>query len=168
MRHHRWISLLALGAMMAGCAGPSATVSSSSATGEEGSALPTTTALPSPRDFAGTWHGSYRALPAMGNSYDDEADCALRIKDDATYTVTCGRAKIGANDLARGSSWSGRVVTKGHEIVLHDQGGLWPTIVLRQSADGALFGTTLDPLVGPTIEIEFARESHPSASPSGQ
>jgi hypothetical protein len=164
MTHHRWISFLALVALVAGCAGPSATVSSSS-TGEEGSALPTASTLPSPRDFAGTWHGSYWQLGEV--YYDDDADCTLQIKEDATFDVHCTRSAVGTNNIARSSSWSGHVVIKGHEIVLDDDAGSWPSIVLR-SRNGTLYGTTLDPLVGATIEVEFERESQPSASPSSK
>jgi hypothetical protein len=57
---------------------------------------------------------------------------------------------------ANGSSWSGLVVTRGHRIVLQDYGGPWPWIVLRRSGNDTLYGTTLDPLVGATIEVEFS------------
>ena len=163
MRRHRWIPFLALVALVTGCAGPSATVSGA-ATGDEGSALPAASTLPSPRDFVGTWHGSYWQLGMV--YYDDDADCTLQIKEDSTFDVHCMRSSVGTNNIAKSSSWSGRVVTKGHEIVLQDNRGSWPSIALRRSRNGTLYGTTLDPLVGATVEMEFARESHPSASPN--
>jgi hypothetical protein len=161
MRRTRFFSILALIALVAGCAGPSARVGSSES-GEDGSALPAA------REFSGTWHGAYWALPALGNSYGDEADCTLRIKDDATYTVKCERAKIGANDLARASSWSGRVATKGARVILQDKDGLWPNIVLRRSGNNILYGTSLDPLVGATVEIEFEHEPTTAAGAGGE
>ena len=145
---------------MAGCAGPSTTIGDSRS-GEDGSALAAA------RELGGRWHGSYWNLP-IGNSYGDIADCTLQIKEDQTFTATCTRSSVGANNIARSSSWSGRVVTKGHQIVLQDNGGAWPSIVLRRSSDGTLYGTTVDPLVGATVEMEFEREPHPSASPAGR
>ncbi|PYO53917.1 MAG: hypothetical protein DMD84_04240 [Candidatus Rokuibacteriota bacterium] len=90
--------------------------------------------------------------------YDDDADCTLRIKEDATFAATCTRSPVGTNNIAKSSKWSGRVVTKGNRIVLQDNGGPWPSIVLARSRNGTLYGVTLDPLVGATIEMNFERE----------
>jgi hypothetical protein len=160
MRQHRVISILALLALVAGCAGPSTHIGGAGS-GEDGSALPAA------RDFTGTWQGSYWNLP-LGNSYGDEADCTLQIKEDATFTVKCTRSSVGANNIAKSSSWSGRAVTKGNSIVLQDDGGPWPSIVLRQFGNGSLYGTTLDPLVGATIEIEFERDTHMTTRGGGE
>jgi hypothetical protein len=149
MRRHRLISILALVTLVAGCAGPSARIAGSGA-GEEGSALPAA------RDVSGTWRGSYWQLGMV--YYDDDADCTLRIKEDATFTATCTRSPFGTNNLARSSSWSGRVVTKGNRVVLQANGGPWPWIVLTRSGNDTLYGVTLDPPVGATIEMDFERE----------
>jgi hypothetical protein len=159
MRYRTFIAtfcVVVTGVVLAGCAGSSSPIAGSPS--GEGSALP--------RDLSGTWHGSYGNLP-IGNSYGDLGDCTLRIKDDDTYTVKCERAKIGTNNIARPSSWSGRVVTKGNRVILENGGGPWPSIVLRRSGNGTLYGVTLDPPVGATVEMEFEHESTPSAAPRG-
>ena len=123
--------------------------------GEEGSALPAA------RELSGTWRGSYWQLGMV--YYDDDADCTLRIKEDATFTATCTRSPVGTNNIARSSKWSGRVVTKGNRIVLQDNGGPWPSIVLRRSGKDVLYAVTLDPPVGATVEMNFEREPNTAA-----
>ena len=100
--------------------------------------------------------------------YDDDADCTLQIKEDSTFTAKCTRSSVGTNNIAKSSSWSGRVVRKGNSIVLQDNGGSWPSIVLRRSGNGTLYGTTLDPLVGATIEMEFERGPNTTAGAGGK
>jgi hypothetical protein len=156
----RLILIVALGALVAGCAGPRAVVGAS-ASGEDGSALP------AERNVTGTWHGSYWNLP-LGNSYGDDADCTLQINADSTFTTKCTRSAVGANNIARSSSWSGHVVTTAHGIVLQNDGGPWPSIVLRRYRDGTLYGTTLDPLVGATVEMEFEQGPHTTAGTDGK
>jgi hypothetical protein len=159
MRHRTSLTVVGavmLATLLAGCAGSSSQIAGSPS--GEGSALP--------RDFSGTWQGSYWQLP-LGNSYDDVADCTLRIKEDSTYSAACRRPDIGANDIMRPSSWSGRVVTKGNRVILENGGGPWPSIVLKRSNNGTLYGVTLDPAVGATVEMEFHREPTPPASSAG-
>ena len=154
MKRHRFISTLALVTLIAGCAGPSARIGGSGSS-DEGSALPAA------RELSGTWRGSYWQLGMV--YYDDDADCTLRIKEDATFAATCTRSPVGTNNIAKSSKWSGRVVTKGNRIVLQDNGGPWPSIVLARSGNGTLYGVTLDPLVGATIEMNFEREPNTAA-----
>jgi hypothetical protein len=153
---HQAISIFAVFALVAGCAGPSTSVGDSGSS-EDGSALPATL------EFSGRWHGSYGNLP-IGNSYGDDADCTLQIKEDRTFTATCGRSNLGANNLERPSTWSGRVVTKRNGVVLEDKDGLWPWIMLRHSRNDILYGTTLDPLVGATVEMEFEQGPQSTAA----
>jgi hypothetical protein len=159
-RHVRaaMVSIVALLALATGCAGPSA---SASVVGDSPSALP---AL---RDLVGTWHGYYGNL-VIGNSYGDEGDCTLQIKDDATFTAKCAPVAWGANNLAKVSSWSGRVVTNGDRITLEKtDGGPWPWIVLTRWGNDTVYGVTLDPEPGvaATVEMKFERESaSPAAS----
>src|SRR5204862_106159 len=47
--------------------------------------------------------------------------------------------------------------------ILEDAGGPWPSIVLTRSGNDTLFGVTLDPLVGATIEMEFERAPNTAA-----
>ena len=124
-------------------------------------------ALPRARELTGTWHGSYWETIPLGNSYDDIADCTLRINEDRTYTAACQRPEIGANNIMRPSSWSGRVVTKGQRVILENGGGPWPSIVLRPSHDGTLYGVTLDPRVGATVEMSFTHDPNTPASAAG-
>lgn len=157
----RAISILAVLALAAGCAEPGINVGGSDAD-ETGSALPAN------RDVAGTWQGSYWAFPAIGNSYGDEADCTLEIKEDSTFTAKCTRSTVGTNNIAMSSSWSGRVVTTAHGVVLQSNGGPWPSIVLRRHGGDTLYATTLDPLVGATVEMEFERGPHTTVGVGGK
>jgi hypothetical protein len=161
MRHHRrgyhrgaFIGIVAALVLLAGCAGRRISDADSPS------------ALPQTPDLAGTWHGDYWNLP-IGNSYGDAADCTLQINDDSTFTATCMKSKAGANDIGRSSKWSGHVVTKGKRVVLEDDGGSWPSIVLTRSGNGTLYGVTLDPLVGATVEMKFARESGATSDAAG-
>jgi len=56
------------------------------------------------------------------------------------------------------------VVTTGNRVILQDKDGLWPNIVLRHSGSNILFGTSLDPVMGATVEMEFEHESTPPAA----
>ena len=160
MRHHRrgyhrgaFIGIVTALVLLTGCAG------------QRISDADSPSALPQARELAGTWHGSYWEIIPLGNSYDDIGDCTLRINEDATYTVACQRPMIGANNIMRPSHWSGRVVTKGNHVILDNGGGPWPSIVLRPSRNGTLYGTTQDPQVGTTVEMSFTHE--PSATAGG-
>jgi hypothetical protein len=152
------VSIVALLALVAGCAGPSSRISDSQA--REG-----VSALPAARELGGTWRGSYGQLGAV--LYEDEADCTLRIKEDGTFTVKCARSQLGTNNLAKASSWSGRVVTKGNRVILQDTDGPWPWIVLTRSGNNTLYGVTLDPLVEATVMMEFEREPSTPAGAGG-
>src|SRR5881396_1932576 len=121
-------------------------------------------ALPRPRDVAGTWQGSYWQLGMV--YYADDADCTLQIKEDSTFIAKCTRSAVGTNNIAKSSSWSGHVVTTANGIVLKNNGGPWPSIVLRRHGD-TMYATTLDPLVGATIEMEFERSPHTTAGTGG-
>jgi hypothetical protein len=146
MRSVRSLSILALIALAAGCAAHGARVSSP-ASGEDGSALPAA------RELNGTWRGNYWQLGMA--LYDDDANCTMRITDGARFTANCTRSAVGTNNIAKPSSWSGPVVTKGNRVILKDDSGMWPNIVLKRSGNNTLYGTTLDPLVGSTVEMNF-------------
>jgi hypothetical protein len=156
MRRHQWISFLAAVVLVAGCAGPGGVRALADSSAESALAA---------HDITGTWQGLYWQLGMV--YYLDDANCTLQIKDDSTFTAKCTRSPIGANNLAKSSSWSGHVVTRGNELVLDDDAGVWPSIVLRRSTDDRLYGTSLDPLVGATVQMKFEREAA-SASPTTQ
>jgi len=94
--------------LVSGCAAPGSRIADAYA--RDGAAAPRVS-----RELVGTWHGTYGQIGMV--YYEDDADCTLQIKDDATFTVTCTRSALGTNNLARPSSWSGRVVTKGERAV---------------------------------------------------
>ena len=140
-------SIVALLSLAAGCAGPGARVSSAPSS-EEGSALP------AERDLDGTWRGNYWQVGMV--YYLDDTNCTLRI-NEPRFATTCTRSSVGTNNIAKSSSWSGRVVRKGNELILHNDTGMWPTVVLRRSADDRLFGLSVDPLTGATVELRFGQ-----------
>ena len=159
MRPSIGLSILALVALVAGCAAPGARVRATGS--DEGGS-----ALAAPSEFVGTWRGFYWQLGMV--YYLDDADCTLQIKEDRAFTATCKRSAVGANNIAKSSTWSGRALIENDRIVLDDEAGSWPSIVLRRSADGGLFGTTLDPLVGATIEMELQRAPRATAGTEGK
>jgi hypothetical protein len=142
-----------LASLVAGCAGPARI------TDAHGSS-----ALAIERDVTGTWHGRYGQVGMV--YYLDDAICTLQIRDDATYTATCKRSPYGTNNLAKSSSWSGHVVTRGDDVILEHGNALWPRIILNRSGRGDLHGVTLDPQVGATVEMDFQRDGA-AASPAG-
>jgi uncharacterized lipoprotein YajG len=148
MRPSTWTSVVASLMLLAGCAAqtPWSTVAPA---GDAPSALAVAPPL------SGAWRGAYGQVGA--SLYADEASCTLRIDEGGTFTATCVRSQIGTNNLAKASSWSGRVVTNGSRVVLQTTDGRWPSIVLKRSADGALYGVTVDPLVEATIMLKFER-----------
>lgn len=142
------VFILAVGLMFAGCAGRAGL--SAAASADDGSALAAPTRL------AGTWRGDYWQLGMV--LYEDDANCTLRLREDRTFSASCTRSAIGTNNLAKPSTWSGRVLTKGDRIVLQDATGQWPSIVLMRSAkDDRLYGVSIDPRVGATVEMAFER-----------
>jgi hypothetical protein len=158
MKSARSFSILALVALVAGCAAHGARVSNT-ASSEDGSALPAA------RELNGTWRGNYWQLGMV--LYDDDANCTVRIMDSATFTSNCTRSAVGTNNIAKSSTWSGRVVTKGNHVILKDDRGMWPNIVLKRSGNTTLYGTTLDPLTGATVEMELEHVPNTAAGIGG-
>jgi len=60
------------------------------------------------------------------------------------------------------------VVTQGNRVILQDKAGLWPNIVLRRSGNNILYGTSLDPLVGDIVEMEFEHVPNMPAGADGK
>jgi hypothetical protein len=44
---------------------------------------------------------------------------------------------------------------------------MWPNIVLKRSGNSTLYGTTLDPLTGATVEIELEHAPNTAAGIGG-
>jgi hypothetical protein len=139
------ISITALLALVAGCAGPSARIGFP-ASGPVFAAF-------DPNDLSGTWRGSFGQVAA--SLYMDEAECILRIDEDGTFTATVRPAKHGTNNLAKASTWSGTLVMSGNRITLRSSQGPWVTLIRSSSS---LYGVAEDPLVGATIAMRFERE----------
>ena len=147
------ISAMASLALVIGCAGPTARMGS-----RQSGPVP---AAFTPAELSGTWHGSFGQVAA--SLYADEGDCILQIKQDGTFTQTVRPAKIGTNNLAKASSWSGTVVTSGNRVILRSSQG--PSVTLIRSGN-SLYGVTLDPLVEVTIAMHFQREESAAAPPN--
>jgi hypothetical protein len=141
---------LGLVALVAGCVGPSASISSD-ASG------PVNAALAPVRDFTGTWRGSFSQISA--SLYEDEADCTLQIKEDGAFTATIKRSAIGTNNLAKGVTWSGTVVRRGNQIILRSSQEQWLTFI--RTGD-TLYGVAEDPLVEAIVTLTLKRDGSSS------
>jgi len=141
-----WLLRVALVALVAGCAGPSASISS-------GASGPVATALAPASELAGTWRGSFGRVSA--DYYMDEADCIVQIKEDRTVTAACKPSKAGTNNLAKASTWSGTVVTSRNRVTLRTSQEAWVTLI---RSGNTLYGVAEDPLVEGTIMMRFERE----------
>jgi hypothetical protein len=139
------VSAMASLALVAGCAGSTARMGSR-ASGPVSAAL-------APAELSGTWHGSFGQVAA--SFYMDEGNCILQIKEDGTFTEIVRPAKLGTNNLAKASTWSGTVVTSGNRVTLRSSQGLSVTLI---RSGNSLYGVAQDPLVEVTIAMKFQRE----------
>ena len=130
-----------LGALIAGCAGPSAGPSMSTPAASIG-------------DLTGTWDGVFWWLG--GNYWEDEGTLLLQIKEDGTFAVTM-RPAPAANNIAKASSWSGTVSQSGGRVVFHLSKGAWPAWASLARSGDTLYGVAKDPATGADIEISFVR-----------
>jgi hypothetical protein len=112
-------------------------------------------AVPNPgasaRDLTGTWNGQFWILG--GFYYPDEGILLLEIKADGTFTVRM-TPTAAANNIAKPSSWSGTVSTRGRLVVFHTSKGPWDSLL--RSGD-ILYGLANDPATGADIGIKFER-----------
>ena len=144
MRHRAFVTVLTvLIAIVTGCAGPSAT---------SGSAPVAATSAPA-SELIGTWHGSF-GWHGGSHFYMDEANLVLQIRKDGTFTETVTPAP-GSNNLAKRSTWSGTVVTRGNRVTLRSSQGPWVTLV---HSGNTLYGVAEDPVEEFTIMIRFDRD----------
>jgi hypothetical protein len=126
-----------------------------------GCAGPTAGSVPSPGvtaapagDLSGTWRGSYGWIGAY--FVVNEGDCVLRIEEDGTFTEAVTPAR-GASNLAKASTWSGTVVTRGGRVTLRTSQGPWITLT---RSGRTLYGVARDPIVEATIMIRFERDAN--------
>ena len=146
MHHHRFdtaLSGIALVVLVAGCAGPGA----ASLTSDPAASVRAS-------EVNGTWHGSFGWVGAY--FYQDEALVTLRIENDGTFaaTVTPNR---GANNLAKPSTLSGTVVTRGNRVTLRNSEGPWPWLILARSGD-TLYGVAVDPATEANVMLKLDRD----------
>jgi predicted small secreted protein len=136
------VVVVALGALIAGCAGRTA------GAGPDVSTAPAA-------DLVGTWNGLFW-WPG-GTYWQDEGTMLPQIKEDGTFTVKMTPAAA-ANNLAKPSSWSGTVSESGKLVVFHLVHGGFPAFSsLARSGDDTLFAVANDPATGMDIDMEFER-----------
>jgi hypothetical protein len=109
-------------------------------------------APPNARDLAGVWHGDI--VQPGGSLYTVEARAVLEINADGTFTATV-TPLLGANNLARPSSWSGTVTGDGSRVTFRIARG--PRLMLIRSAEH-LYGMANDPSTAMDVLIDFERE----------
>ena len=116
-----------------------------------GMSAPTSAAVPATSNLGGTWQGSFSQIG--GVLYVAEGECVLTINDDGTFnaTVTPGP---GANNLVKGSKWSGTVVRNGDRYTFRTSEGAWTTLVRRGDV---LYGVANDPMVESDIMVKLNR-----------
>jgi hypothetical protein len=115
-----------------------------------GSAVTTTTAA-APSGVGGTWRGSFSQVGAF--FYVAEGNCVLQVKEDGTFTarITPGP---GANNIVKGSTWSGTVEREGDLVTLSVPGG--PATTLVRKGD-TLYGVTNNPRIEADVLIRLDR-----------
>ena len=133
---------IAVVSLVVGCAGPAASSAS----------RPAASALAPLSKLAGTWAGTFGQVGAPASI--DEGKCVVQVAEDDTYTATCG-PNGGANNVAKVSTWSGNVVTRGNRVTFRNAQGRWVTLV---RSGNTLYGVANDPLTGRTVMIKFERE----------
>ena len=117
-----------------------------------GSVAATSAAAPQTRTLGGSWHGSFSQIG--GVLYVAEGRCVLDIRDDGTFTATVTPGP-GANNLVKGSTWSGTVVREGDRYRFRTPSGSWTTLVRKGDT---LYGVANDPLFESHIMIKLDRQ----------
>ena len=130
------LTALALGLLIAGCAGVGAGASTS------GPVSPA-------QDLVGSWSGVFWLLG--GSYWVGDGTCLLRIERDGTFTVSV-TPTAAANNLAKPGRWSGTVAERGRLVVFSQ--GRWSSLI--RSGD-TMYGVANDPATGADIEIAFRR-----------
>jgi hypothetical protein len=117
-----------------------------------GGVVATSAATPE-RSLGGTWHGSFSQIG--GVLYVAEGRCVLNIHDDGTFTATVTPGP-GANNLVKGSTWSGTVVPEGDQYTFRTSSGTWTTLVRKGDT---LYGVANDPLIESDIMVKLDRQA---------
>jgi len=141
------IAGVALVALVAGCAEPSAGFFASRAVATD---------LAPASDLIGTWHGTLGQVRA--DQYEDEALITLRIEQDGTFTATVTPNR-GTNNLAKPAKLAGTVVTRGSRVTLRNEESSWPWVTLVRTRDGkVLYGVANDPASETNVMLKFERD----------
>jgi hypothetical protein len=118
-----------------------------------GSVVAASAATPETRNLGGSWHGSFSQIG--GVLYVAEGRCVLNIHDDGTFTATVTPGP-GANNLVKGSKWSGTVVREGDRYTFRTSTGPWTTLVRRGDT---LYGVANDPRIESDIMVKLDRQA---------
>jgi hypothetical protein len=130
------LTALALGSLIAGCAGVGVGASPS------GPVSPA-------QDLVGSWRGVFWLLG--GSYWVGDGTCLLRIERDGTFTVSV-TPTAAANNLAKPGRWSGTAAERGRLVVFSQ--GRWSSLL--RSGD-TMYGVASDPTTGADIEIALRR-----------
>lgn len=116
-----------------------------------GTSAAASAAVPAPSNLGGTWRGSFSEIG--GVLYVTEGECVVTINHDGTFSanVTPGP---GANNLVKGSKWSGTVVRNGDRYTFQTSKGAWTTLIRRGDV---LYGVANDPMVESDIMVKLNR-----------
>jgi hypothetical protein len=106
-------------------------------------------------EVAGTWRGTFWQVNAGDTGYI-HGELSFDFKEDGHYTggwttyVVAGSSRGGTSQVA------GRFAVTGDRVILTD----WRDLVLRRAGD-TLYGLTVDPGSGRTIQVRLERTSRP-------
>ena len=108
-------------------------------------------AASAPSGLSGTWQGSFSEIG--GVLYVAEGECVVHVNRDGTFTAWVTPAP-GANNLVKGSQWSGTVVREGDRVKFRAPNGSWTTLVQRGDT---LYGVSNDPKIEADVMIKLDR-----------
>lgn len=148
MSQHTLVALISIGAVVAldaGCAGPGAGIRSPPSG-------PVATALDPASELSGIRRGSFGGVAAT--LYRDEDNCILQIRDDGTFTAVVTPSEARANNISEPWTRSGTVVRSENGLTLRSSQG--PRLILVRSGN-TLYAVAEGSMAGATIMMSFKR-----------
>jgi hypothetical protein len=109
----------------------------------------------SPAELAGTWLGTFWQVNAGDTGYI-HGDLVFDFKEDGTYTGTWTTRVVAGSSRGGSLQVGGRFAVEGDRVVLTDGRRL----TLRRAGD-TLYGISVDPGSGRTIQIRLERAGRP-------
>jgi hypothetical protein len=106
-------------------------------------------------EVQGTWRGTFWQVNAGDTGYI-HGDLSVDFKEDGSYTGTWTTYVVAGSSRGATSQVAGRFVVAGDRVTLTD----WRDLVLRRAGD-TLYGLTVDPGSGRTIQVRLGRTSGP-------